>query len=371
MAQEKNNMDLLGQEQRFQQISSFDELVSDIFEDQVNFSTERYEEECLITLHRGQIFKELIEKFSDIDIKHSNIINVEMYETNGSKESALDSGGVFRDALSEFWNSFYDVCTNGTKVKVPAIREDFNATKWISVAKILFVGWKQVQYFPIKIAAVFMENCIFDKTISNLSETFLSFISESEKDIIKSALENFEETDCEELLDVLNNFECKRVPNPDTISSIIFDISHKEIIQKPKFIIDCWLHILANIIDLHSLQTIYKNCEPKSKNILSILVIPNNLGQEENKIIGFLKKYIRESEKVMLEKFLRFCTGADLITDLKITVEFKDNVGFQRTPVAHTCSGVLELDKSYENYPDFRSEFNSVLVSNYWIMDFA
>lgn len=184
-------------------------------------------------------------------------------------------------------------------------------------------------------------------------------------------MEHFDDNNIEELMDALNNFECKRIPRSDNISTIIFDVAHKEIIQKPKYIIDCWSNILSEIMNVETLKNIYSKCEPKCKNIISILIFPNILSQEENKVVGFLKKYVRECDKFTLEKFLRFCTGADLITDQKISVEFKNNCGFQRTPVAHTCSGVLELDISYENYPDFRSEVNSVLSSNIWVMDFA
>lgn len=116
-------------------------------------------------------------------------------------------------------------------------------------------------------------------------------------------------------------------------------------------------------MDFQTLANIYSNCEAKSKNIVNILIFPDSLSEEENRVVVFLKKYIRECDKSVLEKFLRFCTGADLITDQKITIQFKNNTGFQRTQVAHTCSGVLELDSSYENYPDFRTEINSVLSS--------
>lgn len=68
-----------------------------------------------IQLHRGQMMEELISIYFNIyDI--SEPIIVEMILPNVQKESARDIGGVFRDALSEFWNSFYDKCTIGTDV---------------------------------------------------------------------------------------------------------------------------------------------------------------------------------------------------------------------------------------------------------------
>jgi hypothetical protein len=31
----------------------------------------------------------------------------------------------------------------------------------------------------------------------------------------------------------------------------------------------------------------------------------------------------------------------------------------------------LDIDRSFDNYMDFRKEFDSVLASNIWIMDWA
>lgn len=80
-------------------------------------------------------------------------------------------------------------------------------------------------------------------------------------------------------------------------------------------------------------------------------------------------RYIKETTDDFRLKFLRFATGADVITDNKITVEFINVVGLARAPVAHTCSGVLQLPSKYEYFADFRKEMNCLLSSNIWIMD--
>lgn len=351
--------------------STYDDLVNEVlFEDPTSG-----QQVLNISLHRGHVLTELLDEFISINLTNSMnvVINIEMFLSNGQKELGLDAGGVFRDALSEFWNSFYEGCTNGTNFKVPLIREDYNKAKWEAVAKIIYVGWKQEKYFPIKLSPIFMQNCILNQIPPNekLIENFLNIVSESEREVIKSGIENFDETDFDELLETLNNFDGRRTPNKENFKDIIYDIAHKEIIQKPKYIIDCWEPFLANVMDITTLNSLYEKCEPKPKNIMNILEVADNLNSEESTVFNFLKKFIRESEKSVLEKFLRFCTGADLITDRKISLQFKNCTGMQRTPVAHTCSGILELDLTYENFPEFRSELNSVLNSNIWVMDFA
>ena len=89
----------------------------------------------------------------------------------------------------------------------------------------------------------------------------------------------------------------------------------------------------------------------------------------------YLLKFLRESKLEMLKRFLRFTTATDMmLTDatgeyLKIEVQLVEMKGLARRPIAHTCGRVLELALSYENFPQFRSEMNTVLDSNIWVMD--
>ncbi|KYB24574.1 hypothetical protein TcasGA2_TC031761 [Tribolium castaneum] len=56
-----------------------------------------------LTLHRGHIFEELIDIYTSLDI--STQIDIQIVLPNGNEEAAVDFGGVFRDALSEFWTT--------------------------------------------------------------------------------------------------------------------------------------------------------------------------------------------------------------------------------------------------------------------------
>jgi hypothetical protein len=67
---------------------------------------------------------DMINYFKDETIIHKAIIVV-MINVLGKEESGLDNRGVFRDALSAFWSSFYDTCTVGEAERVPAIRHNF------------------------------------------------------------------------------------------------------------------------------------------------------------------------------------------------------------------------------------------------------
>ena len=44
----------------------------------------------------------------------------------------------------------------------------------------------------------------------------------------------------EELLDLLEQFGCRKFPTRENIMSLILEVAHKEIIQKPQYMADCW-----------------------------------------------------------------------------------------------------------------------------------
>lgn len=67
--------------------------------------------------------------------------------------------------------------------------------------------------------------------------------------------------------------------------------------------------------------------------------------------------------------FLFVITGSNVIVGREINVRFVVQSDFQRRPIPHTCGCILEISYDFQNYMDFRSEFNKVLDSNVWVMD--
>jgi len=334
------------------------------------------EEKTKLILHRGRIFNELIEAFKHIKMYPQ--FQFELILPNGSIENAIDVGGVFKDVLAEFWSSFYELATTGCNWKIPIIRHDFQDEQWRAIGKIIFTGWRDIQYLPLSLALPFMEYVICGTVVNNqdLVDGFLNTLPFKSKDVLQNALKDFKQIDEDELLDMLQEFDCRLIVNEKNIKDVISEIAHKEIIQRPKYIIDIWSEELRNkvipIISKISLQEMYINKIPTPTNLLKNLQCPDKDESEiKRKVFGFLKKFIREADQMLCTKFLRFVTGSDIITD-QININFtsaKDN--YSRSPVAHTCTNTLDLPMSYDRFIDLRSEINSILASNVWVMDIA
>lgn len=326
--------------------------------------------DIFLHLHRGNIMNELLEAFQKVS-SNCGKIHVTLVSQNGKEEQAVGEG-VFRESLSEFWTEFQSRCTEGVSKKVPALMENFREN-WPTVAHILRKGWEDVKFFPTFISRPFIDHCIFGETQESLEEAFLEYISPDEANVLKKCLQNWEEADNEELISIFSNYGCRRIPTSKNIRSIIYDVGHKELIQRPKYIIDCWREVLDGIVSLEELNEIYEKRIPNAKNMLRIINIDDigSMEPEDSVAVGYLKKFIRQSNEGTLANLCRWVTGAFVITCEHIQISFNKTVGLGRTFTAHTCGCVLDVPVTYDSYQEFRHELQSLLNSQYWAMEFV
>lgn len=322
-----------------------------------------------LIIHHANSFNHVIEEFSDPEILNQSLWVRRILPDNS--EEAGSGSGVLRDMYSSFWSEFYERCTLGTSLKVPFLRHDFSADKWKAVGRVLLKGFKDCKYMPIKLAPPLLEEILFGAVHTDLRATFLKFVSRQEKDVLTEALDNFSSVDMDDLLDVLNIYECRTRVTASSLPGIIYEIAHKELIQKPMFVIDCWREITqAQIfVSCEELEQLYTDLKPTPKKVAGLLKFPPGMSAKQGEVANHLKRYIRELDEAKLGSFLRFCTGSDLVVAKAILVEFTVQTNFTRRPIGRTCGMLLELSDSYDNFPEFRAEFNSILESNIWVMD--
>lgn len=129
---------------------------------------------------------------------------------NGEKEQGEDTGGILRDLISEFWSDFYAQCTVGRLSKVPSLRHDFGAVEWKSVATILCYGYRFTGYWPIMLAKTFMYQCVYPNIEipnADLIQDFYNYVSIPEKEVLKTAEDDFKTVDSDDLMDTLDNHD--------------------------------------------------------------------------------------------------------------------------------------------------------------------
>lgn len=323
----------------------------------------------ILVVHRGQVLQELIAHFSDADLPHADF-KIQLVLPDGTPELGYDEGGVVRDCLSEFWSDFYNQCTTGNSFKVPFLRHDFGQKQWESVGRIISFGWEREKYLPVKIAPVILEQAALGYVKSDVVENFLKYMPEHERAVFETWQSDFDSVDQEELMEILDNHSCRRIPSASNAIDIIQELAHKTLVQEPAYVIEQWTKSLGTSgCSFLDLTTMYETLTPTVRKILKSLTFPEVLSAQQKAIHKFLTSYLRNADTQHLCWFLRFCTGSDLFLEKNIIVNFTQMEGFQRRPVAHTCGCVLELSVYYDSLPDFSTEMNKVLESNVWVMD--
>lgn len=270
-----------------------------------------------LVIRRGNAFIDIMKYFMSNDFN----IRTDILEIGILTERGEDSGGVFRDAMSEFWETFYLKHTDGADVKIPTTVHIMKQEEWEAVGKVLVLSYKQEKYFPIQLSKMFLQKCIFNYTPTeeDLILSFLSFLPEIDRVTVKDALDNFGQSDEAELIEALSNFHLRVYPTKDNLRKLITEVAHHELIQKPSFVTLCWSSILSTHLKylITSLEEVYDQCRVSNKKVLNALEFPEELTKAEKATVDALKRYIKTCSLEKLGMFLRFCTGSDILIGKK------------------------------------------------------
>ena len=252
---------------------------------------------------------------------------------------------------------------------MPAIRHDYQRAEWQAIARILKYGYIKERYFPLPLSRAFVALCLFGEesiTSDFLLSSFRLYISEDERETLEKCLEESFDDDNDDVFDFLSNYKCYRTPTKENILQIVSELAHQEIIQKPRYVTNCWAPILKPLIafpnfqSLVTLENLYDIKRPTAKKIVKLIKLEPVTDQVQQCLDHF-KKYIRSLQGSSLSVFLQFITGSDIISCDSIEVTFSALDGTSRRPVAHTCGPLLEIPSSYQSYNELSEEFSELL----------
>ena len=108
------------------------------------------------------------------------------------------------------------------------------------------------------------------------------------------------------MLDFLSAFDCKRKVTHSNLVEIMREIAHKEIVQKPQYVSDCWQPILAHLKicfpDVKSLHQLYSSITPSNVKVIGLLEA-SLATAAETETLAHLKRLIRGLDEAKLTKF--------------------------------------------------------------------
>ncbi|XP_051560585.1 uncharacterized protein LOC127444946 [Myxocyprinus asiaticus] len=322
-------------------------------------------------IHRVKVVEDLVAVFMDSSIIHSTVT---MEFVN---ENAVDDAGVSREVYTAFWDQFLEQC-EGEDERVPRPRPDFSEAEWEAVGRIWVKGILDLGVLPVRLSSVFILACmhgIDSVNVDVLMSSFQNYLSSTERSAVAKALQGtLEECDEEDLLDLFTRMGSHCIPPKNTIEAAIQTMSHKAILQEPRYIIDCFSNTmqfaLMKIPDKENLVSLYDTKKANGKKVAQLLQKSQVIrSQKERMVFNHLPRYVRNAEQSKAEKCLCSCTGSSVICVDQIKVSFNAESGLSRRPVAHTCGATLDLPYTYSSYPDLRTDFDNILSSDYIEMD--
>ena len=202
----------------------------------------------------------------------------------------------------------------------------------------------------------------------------MKFLPTVDKLTIEDAMKDFESVEEDDLYDVMERHDVKCLITKNNVERVVLEVAHKEMVQAPMFIAECWSDILKPMkITKSHLAQLYRKLDPSTRAVLKMVKYPDVVSKEEIELVQHTNNFIRELDQTMLPLFLRFCTGSDLMVKDNIMVRFtkSDQSSTLRTPTSHTCGCVLEIPVSNgrDPYVVFKSDFLNILQCRYWQMD--
>jgi hypothetical protein len=322
----------------------------------------------------------MIDLFMDPSVLNC-MLNITVKGGNGNPEAGRGVG-VLRDILTHFWQECFTTLTIGGTEKTPHIRHDMQKPQWQAIARVIVYGYKIANYFPLQLSKLFILCCLFgEESIDKdtLLKAFKCFVAEGDRKIIDMLLSKDFDPGDEDVIDFLSMMNSHKIPTPDNVESLIDELAHQELIQKPRYITACWAPILKSLQSGSgsTFQTpagvahLYDTKRPTAKKV-NKLFKANISSDVEKQSLDHLKRYVKSLEGRALERFLHFISGSDVLSCKEIEVTFTSLSGFQRRPVVHTCGPMLELPTTYECFTDLASEFTSMMREDQaWAFDIA
>ena len=336
------------------------------------------------TIERSNVYEDVIDVYREGDIVGEYPIYIEF-----KGEMAVDEGGVQREMFSAFWEKAYSTLFEGASLLTPMNHPQMDMSIFPIIGRILSHGYLVAGVLPIRIALPTLTCMLLGPTAvitrDVLLDTFLDFISATERAVFKRALlfeaEKVYPTDMqEELMGTLAGFGCRVLPKPSTLTTVIEQVARYEFMSKPAASIAL---VFSGIPLTHKgywsskcpadLQAIYRRLSLSSRKVNSLLSFPDTFTQQEARVAGYLRTMIGNMQHGELRHLMRFITGSCVCITPEIKITFNSLSGLARRPIAHTCDSSLELPSSYANYDDFFREFNAILMQTdhdfSWRMD--
>ena len=135
-------------------------------------------------------------------------------------EAGVVRDGVSREAYSCFWKGMYLTSMSGESQRIPSLIPEYGREEWAAVGRIVVKGYIDHGFFPTQLASavvVALINGLEAVPPEILMDSFLAFIPESERIVVKKALAGdlLDKDEEDDLQDLFSRVESRSIPGKD------------------------------------------------------------------------------------------------------------------------------------------------------------
>ena len=324
-------------------------------------------------IDRANVFSNVLQLFSSEEVTKEYPLRVRFHG-----ELAIDTGGVFRDMISAFWEIAYTKCCDGDSLLVPLMHPGLDSDIFTRLGRVLSHGYLQCGFLPLKIAFPALSTMLLGVHVSIpnafLVSAFMDSLNSYEQGLLKEGMDAKHEFSCDlqtKLVSIVSRFGGRELPTRNNIQEIVLQLAKYQFQVKP---LPATIAINAGIPDsqrvfwdsktLADINLLYRSMVATPAKVIESIQEPESMNSGEQRIFTYLNQMIGDMKSQELAAFLRFVTGSSICLGKNITVSFSNLSGLARIPVVHTCDCLLELPVSYVSYLDFTAEFKSILCNN-------
>ena len=237
-----------------------------------------------------------------------------------------------------------------------------------AIGRVLVFGFKEINYFLIGLSKAFLASCLFGKESIDdefLLSSFRFYVTSEERETFDKIRKGDCESDDDGVLEFLGHYKTFTMPTKGNINSILSELKHQELIQRPRYVAQCWVPVLAELKQYPEfssptgLDDYFSAKMPSAKKTARMLQ-SQPVNEAKSQCLDYVKKFTRSLDAPALGTFLKFTTGSDIQPE-RLEVSFTSMDGYLRRPIAHTCGPLFELPRTYRSYSELVEEFTSLL----------
>lgn len=142
--------------------------------------------------------------------------------------------GVLREVYSLFWDEFLSKQSDGHSEFTIPVGPNLSDEDYVILGRILSHQFIQCGTFPLRIAQASIQNLLTGHVSDDCKiNSLLRLLPPNERECLSRALSGEGMFPKEEMIDILEDFNIRRLPSPENIKTLVLQAAVAEFITKP------------------------------------------------------------------------------------------------------------------------------------------